>query len=281
MFYDITTKIIEQTTNLPLLISFNFESLCKNSKYSINTKFIFFRDMIGNTFIPQNNKEEFINTFCKIQSLYHALNRFKHRIMLNKSKLLVDEDLVSNKLDIKKRTTICIYQEKTRYLFSVFDLSKIINNCLQNTACVFYSEPLAIKNPYNNVVFSKAILYTIYFHMIFNTHVTNELFYKLFKCNFNLTQFYDRHESLLREKSIHQYVRDSNDIVLANVIHNMIKEYNTKTRNKFQISVDFPKSELVEIMKPYLLLYLTSKFTLEINKKHSMHIYLYYKLNKQ
>ena len=44
-------------------------------EYSIQNKFIFFNNQINNIFLTEEQKEEFINIFCKIQKTYFALSK--------------------------------------------------------------------------------------------------------------------------------------------------------------------------------------------------------------
>ena len=91
---------------------------------------------------------------------------------------------------------------------------QIIDTSLTN-AFMFFSEPMPIKNPYNNLPFNKSTLYNIYFFIKFNTRLYPELLIKFYNCSFNLTEFKHANEYLLREYSIRNFVYKSSqdDIV--------------------------------------------------------------------
>jgi hypothetical protein len=157
---------------------------------------------------------------------------------------------------------ICIHHKNGKYLFKINDLLKIINNSLTNSH-YFFSEPIAIKNPYNNLPFDKSNLYNIYFFIKFNTCYKVDLFEKYFAVNFNLSEFYHQYEFLLREYIITNYVNDSTQTQLRKHITNMIHEFNRlHITMKFKIDPEFPDHILIKIMKPYILLYITSLYSL-------------------
>ena len=56
--------------------------------------------------------------------------------------------------------------------------------------------------------------------------------------------------------------------------------YNDNNKNQIKIDNSFPKKQLVEIMKPYLLLYFTHKYSLINTKKNNSRILLYNKLKQ-
>jgi hypothetical protein len=131
---------------------------------------------------------------------------------------------------------------------------------------MFFSEPKSIKNPYNNLPFKKSTLYNIYLFTRYKTHQYSELLFKFFECDFNLSIFKFRNEYLLRDYSIENYVYNSPSAILEYEIRNMIKEYNKyckKIRIKSVINIhsEFPKDKLIQIMKPYLLLFYKSQYS--------------------
>ena len=69
----------------------------------------------------------------------------------------------------------------------------------------------------------------------------------------------------MREYSIKNYIKNCTQKELVNKINEMLNKYNkiyNNDNNKINIHDEFPKKKLVEIMKPYLLLYLTSCYSL-------------------
>jgi hypothetical protein len=178
------------------------------------------------------------------------------------------------------KNVICLHHKNGKYLFKINDLLKIINNSLTNSH-YFFSEPIAIKNPYNNLPFDKSNLYNIYFFIKFNTSYKVDLFEKYFALNFNLSEFYHQYEFLLREYIIKNYVNDTTPTQLRKHITNMINEFNKlHITMKFKIDPEFPDDILIKIMKPYILLYITSLYSLVAIIKSNALAKLKYKLTQ-
>jgi hypothetical protein len=265
----------DNSDNIDPLIKILFSSLVNNSYKS---KFNMFRETI-NSFLLFS-REEFINYFCKIQKIYYSLSRFAFLYKYKKSILSVSTDMGLNEININNPNIICIYHINTKYLFNVCDLIKIINTSLTN-AYMFFSEPLPCKNPYNNLPFTKSILYNIYFFIKFNTNIYDDLFFKFFHCDFNMTIFFKKYEHILREYSILNFIKNSTVSALYEEINRMINIYNYKNyKNKIIIANEFPKNVLIKIMKPYLLLFLQSYYTLIPSIKRNADFELNYKLKK-
>jgi hypothetical protein len=239
-------------------------------------KFIMFKEQT-NSFL-KFSREEFSTFFCKIQKTYYAFSRLAFIYKYKKSSTSVTTDMCLNDITINDKNVLCIYHVNSRYLFNVNDLLKIITTSLTNSYMLF-SQPLPSKNPYNNLPFTKPNLYNIYFFIKFNTHIYNDLFFKFFDCGFNLSSFYHKYEYLLRENIIKNIVKNSSEGVLVQEIKNMINSYNKKNK-KILIHDEFPKKRLVQIMKPYLLLYLQSYYSFVPTIQNNTGILLNRKLKK-
>jgi hypothetical protein len=254
-----------QNDNVELKFKILFGTLLDRD-YSVFNKFSFFYEILHNFWIKEDKKEVdlFIDYFCKIQKTYNALNRFAYNYKCKKTKLVVNIDMGLNESKESDKDVICIFQNKVKYLFCANDLLNIIKISLTNTY-MFFSEPLNIKNPYNNMPFNKSTLYNIFFFIKYKTNYYEELFFKFFKCNFNLTEFKEQNEYILREHSIKHYVYKSAPNLLFQEINIMIDYFNNfcyfkRMRNKITINKEFPKDKLIKIFQPYLLLYIISNY---------------------
>ena len=255
----------DKSDKLPGVQKFFFSMLSNIHIYHIyKNKFDFMKHTLNNFYFANKHveKEEFIALFSKIQKIYHTLNRFVYMFKLKKSKLIVDTDLQLNKIEEGKPNIMCIYHVNAKYLFRIEELLKLIYTSLTNCQ-LFFSEPITIKNPYNNIPFGKSILYNIYFYLILKTkinlikHEYLDIFLKFKECNFNMTKFVDNYEYILREYAIKNHLINSTKQTILHQIKVMIGIYNSKiTResSKIRISEDFPEDELIKIMKPYLYL---------------------------
>jgi len=244
-----------------------------NQNIDIKNKFKFFYETINSIFL-NDKKDKFINYFCKVQKTYNVLNKFLYIIKFKKSKVVVNSDMGLNEININEKNIICIFQDDVKYLFNINDLINIINSSLTNNH-LFFSEPLCVKNPYNNLPFSKSTLYNIYLFIKFKTHILPILFFNFFYCDFNLECFKIKYEFLLRQYTIENYVYKSPSNILMKEINNMIKNFNSnckksKMKNRILIDENFPSDKLIKIMRPYLLIYIHSLFSLLPYKKIEM-----------
>jgi len=238
-----------------------------NEKINCKTKFLFFHNTIQNVFMLDSEYcEEFIHYFCRIQRIYKILNSFIAKYKHKKANIVVNFDMCLNEIRLNDKNIICILHYNSKYLFHINDLINIINTALTNGRN-FFSEPISIKNPYNNLPFNKSTLYNIFFYIKYNTKYCPEFFINFYKCNFNLPDFAKQNEYLLREYAIKNYVYKSTSNLLKQSINNMLYKFNLKYKNthlKCNINIDntFPKDKLIKIMQPYLFIYITSEYSL-------------------
>ena len=75
----------------------------------------------------------------------------------------------------------------------------------------------------------------------------------------------------MREYAIENYIKNTSIAILHLDTLSMIRNFNRNTRhNKIVIDHEFPKEKLVKIMKPYLLLYIKSLYSLvKMNKEQA------------
>jgi hypothetical protein len=235
-------------------------------QYSIQTKFSYFKKTIDNVFMNGKTRNEFILKFCKIQRSYWALNRFVHNYKFRKAEMRVKTDLILNPIRESQHNVITIMHNNSKYLFTVGDLKNIIESALSNSPFLF-STPLAPKNPYNNIPFDRATLYNIYFFMKQGNFVLSNMFHNYFLCNFNLKRFRDENEVIIRKKHIESYCNNSDINELYFDALDMIKM--NKFTKQLRIDAEFPRNQLVDIMRPYLAIYYTSMFSLNISERSS------------
>lgn len=271
MFKHLFNLIYNNQKNDITFLSHIFFSVFFNNPYSVKNKFLFYKDTNKNTFLNQVQKNNFTCAFCKLQFVYFTLTKFVNIIKIKKQPFLNEEDFLLNPIDEHSKTALIIYQNNSKNLFTVSDLNKIIKSSLLNTSFRFINKPVAIKNPYNNIPFTKSNLYNIYFFILFNTQFKVDLLQKFFLLDFNLTLFFKKYEYLLREYSIKEYVTKEYAFNLHKGVLDMLKHFNLHNRRtQIIIHVDFPIDLLVNIMRPYLLLDLTSLYSLiPDNKKYA------------
>jgi hypothetical protein len=263
-FHYINKKLIDiDNTKFDNIHKTNFY-IFNQKEYSIQNKFLFLSEMFYNIFNTEEIREEILDNFYKIQKVYHGFARLAHSYKYKKAAIIIETDLIMNPIKENSRCIFCLYQNNYKYLFNIHELIKIVNNSIANSS-YFFSNPIPIKNPYNNIIFNKSTLYNIYFFIKMNTLLNIEIFYYYFKTNFNLNKFVKEYQHLLRDFSIKTYLNNSSKEILYDDIISMIDEYNfiiVKYEKQIIIHHEFPIDKLVEIMKPYLKLYLLSHYSL-------------------
>jgi len=238
-------------------------------------KYNFLKRNMENVFFKQEDKEQFLDYFCKIQKHYFAFSRLLNAWKYKRAQVMVSDDLYLNPLDANGKNIFVIVQNRKKYLFSIANLINMANSALSNT-CHFFASPLILKNPYNNGVFNKSDLYNLYFAIKKSTFIMPTLFHYYFLANFNITRFREQHEGVIREISIENYVKNTDYNALYDKVFNMLKEH----KPRLAIHPDFPKEELVNIMRPYLRLYYVSLYSLDEYKKLTAFSELHKKLHK-
>jgi len=261
------------------LVNTLLNSFILTKHYNVKKKYIFLKQTLDNIFIENDIKFFFMDNIQKIQKIYFAFNKFAFHYKFKKSKVIVNEDLYLNPIDDNAKNIICIYQDNSRYKFILSDLVNIINNSLSNSS-YFFSEPLPCRNPFNNIPFNKSTLYNIYFKIKSYNLIIPELFHFYFLSNFNLTKFREDYEFFIRDYVIQNYVNSKDIDVLYTDVLFMLNNTNVDYYKKIKIDNGFPKKKLVKIMKPYLLLYLTSKYSLNLEKQFKSNRLLKNKLSR-
>ena len=228
-------------------------------------KFEILQGVMENIFFSNAQKEEFINSFCRVQYIYHAFAKFGRICKIKLSSTKNEEDLFMTPINKMAKDVILIYQNGANYLFVAKDLINIINKSLSNNVN-YFCEALQVKNPYTNLPFSKAILCNIYFFIKRIGIPTPILFHLYFVSGFDINKFTIDNEGLLRDTYIYNYVHNTPASFLYNTAVIMI--YLNKHARKWIVSEDVNKEEFVKIMQPYLYLHELSKYSLNNDKKH-------------
>lgn len=222
--------------------------------FTIHTKLRFFYETTNNLFL---NGDEFAQTYYRVIKVYHGFRKFVQIYKFQKAKIVVTTDLNLSEIDTDNKDLIYIHQQNNRYMFIMSDLLHIIVHSLSSSHA-FFSTPQNIKNPYTNLPFNKSTLYNIYF---FNQGPKPELFELFFKYNFNIKLFAKSCEHILREYAIKDYVFVRYDV------DEMILAMNIWNGQYIWIDPDFPTKQLIQIMRPYLLLWLSYLYSLVPTKQ--------------
>jgi hypothetical protein len=247
---------------------FMMYSLYDPAKF-LTCKFKLLRDGLENIFYNDLIKQTHVKIFYKLQKVYRCMCRLAFIYKFKRAKLQVATDLLLNDLSPTDKNVLTIFDSNSKYLFSLTDLVNIFYTSLCNSV-YFIPSAVACKNPYTNLPFSKANLYNIYFFILRNKVKVPVVIENYFMCNFSLRRFQFENKRLIHEISIERYVNNSPPAYLYSSITDMMYEYNQE-RPRLKIHPEFPVNKLVDIMRPYLLLYYKSKYSgvrLLNNKNH-------------
>ena len=229
---------------------------------------------MNNMFLTQEQKHKILLLFCDIQRFIHSIYRLKYVWKFKRANIYNTDDLYMHPIHPESKNTIQLMQNNTKYVFHIRELIGTINTSLANSSH-FFADPIAYKNPYTNLPFSKSALYNIYFAVKSSTYIMPILLQKYFMCDFNLSIFASHNDYLVNEEYLDQYVANNcyeNLLKRVNEMFDMHKLYRLK------LHVEFPKDVLFKIMKPYLELYYTSQYSMNEYKKSYSYRVLHSKL---
>ena len=250
-----------------LIVALYFKTNCFQNDVSEfhKIKLTEIKKIQDNIFFSKETKNILFDIFNKSQRTYFAFGKLAHIYKIKKTPVKIQVDLLLNEIDVNKKNVFVFIQNNVKYLFVLNDLINIINSNLSNCS-YYFADPLQIKNPYNNIPLSKTILYNLYFFIRSNLFSMPLLFELFFHSNFDLCTFKINNENYIRDIHIKNYVFRSHYSILHSSVLDMLEE-NYLFMNKISIHEDFPEDTLVNIMRPYLQLYLMSKFLIHGSEK--------------
>lgn len=233
-------------------------------------KFHFWNKMFQNIFLTDEIKEQIWQIFYDVQKAYYGFARVATIYKFKKATIKINSDLYMNELTPSQKNVYTLLQDKSKYLFTVMDLTHIINTALSNLSYFFVSI-LEIKNPYNNVVINNATLYNIYFFIKQQHFIMPPLFQNFFLCHFDIYKFESDHEALIKTVGIENYAFKTPHNYLYEDIKCMFL-INREYTKKLSIHKNFPRDKLVDIFRPYLHLYYIHKYYISgtVKKRNAM-----------
>jgi len=242
-------------------------------------KFEALNELLANQFLTAEQQENILVFFAKMQRVYYAMSRFAYRFRYSAAKTVIDHDLCMNPIDTTKASSIVIFQCDSKYVFTLSDMINIIQTALTHSTH-FFSDAYDPKNPYNQIPFSKSILYSIYFQIRRSSYRMPALVEAYFTADFEMDVFLHNNEELIRDEYIKNRAAKSCHILIIDDIYDMIRIHGytenpnytpfvKKSKRYFKLSIDeeFPDETLSNIMRPYLQLFYYSKYSLHVVRK--------------
>jgi hypothetical protein len=115
--------------------------------------------------------------------------------------------------------------------------------------------------------FQKSALYAIYFHIQENYHVMPQLLQSFFMCDFDVDVFMLQNEQAIRNIAVKNDMKNGSISSLYSEVLHMLH----LVKSKLMIDSKFPQYLLVDIMRPYLYLYLMFMYSIQGSEQRSIY----------
>lgn len=247
----------------------NTKVLITNPETLIKEKYKAYKNLIQNIFLAQQTKQEIQNIFERTQRYYFILKNFLRKVQCKRNPIIykITTDLSLQPLDPNNNTFIIYDTQATTsttatppaYLFSVHDLIRIIQTAITNTSN-FFEKPLSPRNPYTNIEFTEHTLYAIFYKLYKIHYPIPPILIKYYRAQFDQKIFLINNQMEIRDISIKNFVTNSPTNILYDEIMDMINENFYNPKMEINIDKDFPKTTLIQIMRPYLYLFLLKEY---------------------
>lgn len=214
---------------------------------------------LNNIMLSPEIRDRFVFIYSKFQRTYRAFNCLARVWRIRHTPVRINTDLYMNEIDPKSPTTYYLINNQCIYYFTLHNLVRIIVDAITHQQGMFV-EPLVAKNPYTNEPIKKIDLFNIYFRMKANNMKIPEFFEKFFLCEFNVFEFRRRHETLLRDNAIQQYVKNTSAAELYYDVNDMLSLH--RMTKLIHPDVDYPRKNFVKTMMPFLKLYFAERYSL-------------------
>ena len=223
------------------------------------SKYRLLQQTFSNYFYEDCHKKTFLDFFCKYQRVYFGFCKLAKFYKFKKIKSQVSYDLCLNILNENSKNVITVLLDNRKYLFSLTDVVNIFHNALTNMNYMI-ALPVALKNPYTNNPFPVSILYNMYFFLKERLNMVPTLIEAYFRCNLDLNKFMMLYDNYIQDFALENYVKTTTLTDLLDGLSSMLNE-RTMSEDRIKVHPCFPQKELLEIMKPYLILYYKSKYS--------------------
>jgi len=247
-------------------------------EYTFKNKFdILHTIVLNNDDLSLDEKEYIFSCFTKAMNKYSHLRRLCFKLRHKYIKIYENEyDMCYNLLStFNNNQLVLLIENNIGYKFRLSDLINIINKSLSHSV-YFIGEPQFIKNPYTNIPFSLHNLFNIYYRIQNSNYKLPILFVCYFNCNFNISEFKDRYECLIRDHYIKNFVESESVDVVCDYIYKMLYKYRKFVH--FIIDSRFPKNKLVKTFRTYLQMFILSEYSLDPQVRYKNQISLEYNL---
>ena len=231
-------------------------------------KFDALYQLINNAFLNTTKHNECLRYFCKAQKTYWALKRFFYHTHIKPRLIKYDcqTDLMLNPLSsISDKLKISLVQSTTIYTFYINDIIRIINTSLLYAPEIF-SDAIPPKNPYNNLPFTPANMYNIYFFIANSNKVMPHILHLYFLCDFDINRMSIEYESVIREEILKHYYDNLNSDDIYNDIIVMLRTHR-RYCSSLLIHPEFDRQLVINKFQPLLHHALVYKYSYQPTKR--------------
>jgi hypothetical protein len=222
----------------------------------------------------QRYQSNYMRLFYLTQKMYRGFTQLARLYKYRRANVFNTCDLVMN--DFSREALVyprrwsddnprvwSVLQNKTLFFFSQRDLCQAWNSALSNMP-YFIQDPLALKNPYNNVPFHHGDLHNIWLFLRQGSMKIPRLIYYFHRCNFCLKLFAERHGDDIREVGFLNFVNNETPRLMMDCIDDMVEDH----AEWIKIDPDFPRDRLMEVMRPYVYLFLCVRYNTKNRNKN-------------
>lgn len=225
---------------------------------------IFVETVINALFLSDEKKICMEESFHKAQKVYHGMCRLARYYKVKSArKYDVHSDLQANVLTELSPTIVFeVFDDNNRtiYPFRISDLISIINTSLTHSPD-FFPQPQKVRNPYTNIHFTKAQMYSIYFAIKKSNYIMPILFQQYFKVEFHMLHFLKANECYIRDEAIKSFVRNASINEKYREILHMFNDYRNVLEG-IKIHHEFPRKTLVTHFGKYIHDYLQQCYSM-------------------
>ena len=234
-------------------------------KFERNSRCTVFNEFITNAKYSEDEKKIFTSIYHKTWNIYKLFtilynDRLTKKMTLYSCSRDLNFEPMSN---IKDKYKFSFSQKNKIYTFTVKDMIRIIKNGLLNHDH-YFSDPKIAKNPYNNVVLSKTILYNFYFYLLNSNILIPECLRRFFKAGFVCRKFFRDNQFYLREQIINNYTSELTHDELYEEIILLLRSLKVN----MYIHIDYSKMHVIEKCEKIFICYLHTQYNLSNESKH-------------
>ena len=252
-------------------ITFTF---CYSYYSNIEYKYKNILKLINSTIITKEKRDEYINFIANYNKHVNCFINIQRKWKYSKCKKYDNEydmTLTVPLSSYKDSELFSFVQNNTIYTFTVSDILKVIQTSLLNSEyCT--EKPKKPKNPYNNLIISRTILFNLYIHCKIHNIIIPYFVNEFYKCGFWLRSFACRNNFKLSENAIKNHIYYSSTDELYEEIFNMFEYLDDE-----EFIANYNIAENIQLLGPHIACESYKKRMNNICKKmlepYFMHLY--------